>query len=69
MNEAEVPGYSYWVVPWGATQAGCWDQGLPDEDRLLGGAYGATQSELLSSVKAVPWGFVGALGRENMNYP
>ena len=59
VNEAEVPGYSYWVVPWGATQAGCWNWGLPDEDRLLGGAFGATQTELLSSVKgcaASLWG-------------
>ena len=56
-------------MPWGATQAGCWDQGLPGEDRLLGGAFGATQTELLSSAKGCASGYVGASGRENMNYP
>ena len=61
MNEAEIHGYSYWVGPWGATQANCWDQGLPDDDRLLGGAFGTTQTELLSSLKAVPWGSCGGL--------
>ena len=25
MTDAEIPESSYWVVPWGATQAGYWD--------------------------------------------
>ena len=56
-------------MPWGTTQAGSWDQGLPDEDRLLGGAFGTTQTELLSSAKGCALGSVGASGEENMNYP
>ena len=33
-------------MPWGATQTGSWNWGLPDEDRLLGGALKLkTQSE------------------------
>ena len=39
----EYQGVSYWVVPWGATQAKAGLKAEPDDDRWLGGAFGATQ--------------------------
>ena len=48
------------------SQTDYWDQGLPDEDRLLGGTLATTQTELLSSVRLCLGALVGALGRENM---
>ena len=57
MNEAEVPGYGYWVVPWGTTQAGSWDSRL------------ARYWAVIICKKAVPWALWGPQVEKNMNYP
>ena len=36
-------GVSYWVVPWGTTQAKAGVEAEPDNGRWLGGAFGATK--------------------------
>ena len=36
-------GVSYWVMPWGATQAKAGVKAEPDDGRWLGVAFGATQ--------------------------
>ena len=42
-GKAEIPGVSYWVVPWGATKAKAGVKAEPDDGRWLGVAFGATQ--------------------------
>ena len=42
-NVIGYQGVSYWVVPWGATQAEAGVKAEPDDGRWLGFAFGTTQ--------------------------